>query len=217
MDDGMESSDDCQQFNEAVHPADRPIRTSDEAELLHLRLQIDNGAGVQRVEAHVTHSAQVTALKEHLGVDVSNRRVRFIFRGRLLGEGEALSQLPSGACVQCYLQPLPVENAEAEPDPLLIAWARLAGVGRSFPPEKWQDVVFHSAIIIGLAAVWSLYLTSPDAFDLFSRCFLRFFSGAWVLAFIGDFVITPGLPAPLRRTRGASERRSAARVTTRGA
>lgn len=28
--------------------------------------------------------------------------------------------------------------------------------------------------------VWSLYLTSPDAFDLFSRCFLRFFSGAWV-------------------------------------
>lgn len=171
--------------------------------LLHLRLQIDNGAGVQRVEVHVDSGAQVAALKdrEHLGVDVSNRRVRFIFRGRLLGESEALSQLPNGACVQCYLQPLPVENAEAEPDPLLLAWARLAGVGRAFPPEKWQDVVFHSAIIIGLAAVWSFYLTTPDAFDLFSRCFLRFFSAAWVLAFIGDFVITPGLPAPLRARR----------------
>lgn len=30
-------------------------------------------------------------------------------------------------------------EVEAEPDPLLLAWARLAGVGRAFPPEKWQD------------------------------------------------------------------------------
>ena len=32
-----------------------------------------------------------------------------------------------------------LSEAEAEPDPLLLAWARLAGVGRAFPPEKWQD------------------------------------------------------------------------------
>lgn len=30
-------------------------------------------------------------------------------------------------------------QVETEADPLLLAWARLAGVGRAFPPEKWQD------------------------------------------------------------------------------
>ncbi|CAK9076157.1 unnamed protein product [Durusdinium trenchii] len=180
----------------------QPSRDEREAESLHLRLQIDNGSGVQRADVHLPRTAQVVELKEreHLGVDVSSGwRVRFVFRGRLLSESEPLSQLPSGACVQCYLQPLPVEHVEADPDPLLLSWARLAGVGRALPPEKWQDVVFHSAIIVGLAAAWSLYLASPNAFDLFSRSFLRFLSAAWVLAFIGDFVITPGLPAPLRR------------------
>ncbi|CAE7367248.1 unnamed protein product [Symbiodinium necroappetens] len=151
-----------------------------------LRLQIVDGTGQERrVDIHVDPTTTVAQLKDgnYLGVDFAvGWRLRCVFRGRLLSEMEPLGRLPSGAFLQCYLQrPSTVESADGlELDPLLVAWARLAGVGRnSFPPEKWQDVVFHCAFIIGLAVAWSAYLGSPDVFDGFGRLALRFLTISW--------------------------------------
>ncbi|CAJ1329631.1 unnamed protein product [Effrenium voratum] len=168
------------------------------ASQVQLRLQILDGSGVERrMDVQLESTATLAQLKDpmYLGVDASGWRVHFVFRGRRLGDAEPLSRLPSGACLQCYMhQPPPVESDDAEPDSLMVAWARLAGIGNPFPPEKWQDVAFHSSFILGLAAAWFLYLSEPESFDFFGRCFLRFFSFAWVLAFCGDFLVTPGLP-----------------------
>eukprot|EP00931_Biecheleriopsis_adriatica_P102585 TRINITY_DN77530_c0_g1_i1.p1 TRINITY_DN77530_c0_g1~~TRINITY_DN77530_c0_g1_i1.p1 ORF type:complete len:350 (+),score=53.41 TRINITY_DN77530_c0_g1_i1:98-1051(+) len=167
--------------------------------LLHL-LILDGTGTERRAEVHVDIDDTVAQLKEgYLGVDVaSGWRPRCVYRGRLLGDTEQLSQLPSGATLQCYLQPSPNsgENGRGnEVDPLLAAWARLAGVGRSsFPPEKWQDVLFHSAFLLGLAVAWYAFIADPEAFDIFGRIALRFFSLAWVVAFSGDFLLKPGLP-----------------------
>ncbi|CAE7847389.1 unnamed protein product [Symbiodinium microadriaticum] len=152
-----------------------------------LRLQIVDGTGQERrVDIHVDPTTTVAQLKDgnYLGVDFAvGWRLRCVFRGRLLSEMEPLGRLPSGAFLQCYLQrPSTVESADGlELDPLLVAWARLAGVGRNtFPPEKWQDVVFHCAFIIGLAVAWSAYLGSPDVFDGFGSLALRFLTISWV-------------------------------------
>lgn len=77
---------------------------------LLLRLQILDGTGVERRSEVLCESeATVAQLKEtHLSADIAGGwRPRCVYRGRLLGDSELLSQLPSGAYIQCYLQQSP--------------------------------------------------------------------------------------------------------------
>eukprot|EP00933_Yihiella_yeosuensis_P025813 TRINITY_DN20009_c1_g1_i1.p1 TRINITY_DN20009_c1_g1~~TRINITY_DN20009_c1_g1_i1.p1 ORF type:complete len:217 (-),score=35.89 TRINITY_DN20009_c1_g1_i1:79-690(-) len=162
-----------------------------------LRLQIVDSSGVEsRSDVHIDSNITVGQLKAlHLNSDVTGgRKPRCVFHGRLLGDSETLAQLPSGSFLQCYLPKVGPNTAEvsegSEHDLLLLAWKRLAASSRSAPFSggKWQDYAFHSLFLLGLAVAWYFYQAEPEAFDVFGSFILRFFSLAWVLTFLIDFV-----------------------------
>jgi len=180
-------------------PAPVLTRSAPVVEQLTLRLQIVDGTGTERrVDARIERGATVGQLKErYLRAEIAGGwQPRCFCMGRSLGDTEPLAQLQSGLVLQFYLQHVPNsgEASNSGPDPIVTAWARLSGIGQAFPPEKWQDVVFHSAFVLGLAWAWNAYLVDPVTFDLFGRFALPFFSLAWVMVFFSDFLRRPGPP-----------------------
>jgi len=170
-------------------------------ERLHLRLQIlATAGGERRADVHMDRNATVAELKaRHFGDEIAEGcRLRCVFLGRLLGDGEAVAQLPSGSVLQCYLQRPQGAAAGAEQDALLPPWARLSSSGQPIYPlcPKWQDLAFHSVFAAGLAVAWAAYLADPAAVDAFGRFALRFFSLAWVVVCSADLIRPQAPPGP---------------------
>mmetsp|Transcript_129301 Transcript_129301/g.258177 ORF Transcript_129301/g.258177 Transcript_129301/m.258177 type:complete len:290 (-) Transcript_129301:45-914(-) len=182
-----------------------------------LRLHIIDGTGSERrLDVHVERGVTVAQLKSrHFAEEVAQGwRLRCIFLGRLLSDGECASQLPNGSILQCYLQ-RPVGQNQADRDLLLPSWLQLAGRGRSLvelPGPKWQDLLFHSALALGLAVAWAAYLAEPQAFDTFGRFALHFFSLAWVFVCISDLLRPPGNAASRSNANADTTNQGAAQV-----
>lgn len=167
----------------------------EETQELRLRVQIVDSAGTERqAEVRIDRGSRVADLKVKLFHEELTQgwRSRCVYRGRLLGDSEPLSQLPNGSCLLCCMhRPLSEGAEDPNRDLLLAAWARLSGRGENEPGTKWQDLIFHSAFAAGLALAWATYLSHPGAFDAFGRFVLRFFSLTWVVAFFADFLRSP--------------------------
>lgn len=178
-----------------IEPQGRPVHDASPANRsgeFFLRLQIlDGTSSERRVDLQIDSGGTVEDLKiRQFSHEIAcGWRARCVYLGRQLGDTEPISQLPSGSFLQCYLQR--TQSTDPSENEFFPAWARLSGSAgsSSMPPcPKWQDLLFHSAVAVGVAWGWAMYFADSLAFDAFGRFALFFFSGAWVVTCSADYI-----------------------------
>lgn len=178
-----------------IEPQGRPVHDASPANRsgeFFLRLQIlDGTSSERRVDLQIDSGGTVEDLKiRQFSHEIAcGWRARCVYLGRQLGDSEPISQLPSGSFLQCYLQR--TQSTDPSENEFFPAWARLSGSAgsSSMPPcPKWQDLLFHSAVAVGVAWGWAMYFADPLAFDAFGRFALFFFSVAWVVTCSADYI-----------------------------